>query len=169
MVRALLLVVAALVGAAPGSARHGRPVPILMYHVIAAAPAGRAYPQLFVRPADFSGQMRWLARHGDHAVTLRQVYDYWRSGVKLPSRPVVISFDDGYLSDDTKALPVLRKLHWPGVLNLKVNNLLSRYTLPPWRVRGVIAAGAGFAAHTPPHPELTTPTHTRVLDEGRGR
>jgi len=168
MVRALLLVAAVLVGAGPGHARHGRPVPILMYHVIAAAPAGHPYPQLFVRPADFSGQMRWLARHGAHAVTLRQVYDYWKSGARLPSRPIVVSFDDGYLSDDTKALPVLRKLHMPGVLNLKVNNLLSRYTLPPWRVRDLIAAGWEIDAHTITHPDLTTVDDKRLWYEVHG-
>src|SRR2546421_9009355 len=34
-----------------GVARHNRPVPILMYHVIAPAPSGVAFPELFVRPA----------------------------------------------------------------------------------------------------------------------
>ena len=78
--------------------QHDRPVPILMYHVIAAAPAGVAYPELFVRPNDFAGQMDWLAAHGYHAVTLRQVYDYWLKGTPLPRHAIVISFDDGYLS-----------------------------------------------------------------------
>ncbi len=105
------------------SAAHSRPVPILMYHIVSAPPAGVPYPGLYVPPADFSGQMNWLARHGFHAVTLRRAYDYWTAGRPLPARPVVVSFDDGYLSQYTRGFTTLRAHHWPGVLNLEVNFL----------------------------------------------
>jgi peptidoglycan/xylan/chitin deacetylase (PgdA/CDA1 family) len=134
---------------------HDRPVPILMYHVIADMPTGAAFPELFVTPADFAGQMDWLAHHGYHGVTLKRVYDYWLQGSPLPAHPIVISFDDGYLGQDTHALPVLHRLGWPGVLNLKVNALKSRYTLPAWRVRQMLAAGWELDAHTITHPDLT--------------
>jgi peptidoglycan/xylan/chitin deacetylase (PgdA/CDA1 family) len=147
--------------------RHNRPVPILMYHVIAAPPAGVAFPELFVRPADFARQMQWLAHQGYHAVTLRQVYGYWLTGSPLPSHAVVISFDDGYLSQATEAMPVLHKLHWPGVLNLKVN-AVQKYNLPLWRVRALIAAGWEIDAHTITHPDLTTVDDARLWQEIHG-
>lgn len=137
------------------AAAHNRPVPILMYHVIAETPAGVAFPDLFVRPSDFAAQMAWLAAHGFHAVTLRRVYDYWLRGTPLPKQPIVLSFDDGYLGQHTHAMPVLRKLHWPGVLNLKVDALKSPYALPSWRVRQMLAAGWELDAHTITHPDLT--------------
>ena len=151
-----------------GVARHDRPVPILMYHVIAAAPSGVAFPDLFVRPADFRGQMGWLAQHGYHAVTLQRVYDYWRDGSPLPPQPIVLSFDDGYLGQHTNALPVLRKLGWPGVLNLKVNALKSRYTLPAWRVHQMLAAGWELDAHTITHPDLTHVDEAQLWREVHG-
>jgi peptidoglycan/xylan/chitin deacetylase (PgdA/CDA1 family) len=150
------------------NARHDRAVPILMYHVIAAPTAAAAYPQLFVRPADFAAQMKWLADRGYHGVKLRQVYDYWRTGKGLPRNPIVISFDDGYLSDHTEAFRVLGALHWPGVLNLKVNNLLSNYSLPPWRVRALIGAGWEIDAHTITHPDLTKVDDKRLWYEVHG-
>ncbi len=165
-----IAVVAALsaLGAPNGLAeRHDRPVPILMYHVISAAPAGVAYPELFVRPNDFAGQMDWLAAHGYHAVTLRQVYDYWLKGSPLPQHAIVISFDDGYLSQATVAMPVLRKLHWPGDLNLKVN-AVQKYNLPLWRVHALIAAGWEIDAHTITHPDLTTVDDARLWQEVHG-
>jgi peptidoglycan/xylan/chitin deacetylase (PgdA/CDA1 family) len=137
-----------------------------MYHVIGYAPPQAAYPELFVRPRDFARQMSWLARNGYHGVTLRQVYDYWREGAALPSRPVVISFDDGYLSQHLRARPVLRKLRWPGVLNLAVNHL--DYDLPPWRVRQLIAAGWEIDAHTITHVDLTAVGAARLWREVRG-
>jgi peptidoglycan/xylan/chitin deacetylase (PgdA/CDA1 family) len=137
------------------SAPHTRGVPILMYHVIADTPANAAFPNLFVRPTDFVAQMQWLAAHGFHAVTLHRVYAYWTAGMPLPPRPVVISFDDGTMGQDTHALPVLRELHWPGVLNLKVNALNSPYALPDWRVREMLGSGWELDAHSLTHPDLT--------------
>ena len=39
---------------------HNRPVPILMYHVVGTAPPGAPFPSLYVRRADFAGQLAWL-------------------------------------------------------------------------------------------------------------
>jgi peptidoglycan/xylan/chitin deacetylase (PgdA/CDA1 family) len=139
-----------------------------MYHVIAPTPSGVAFPDLFVRPADFKRQMNWLAQHGYHGVTLQQVYDYWRDGAPLPLHPIVMSFDDGYLGQHTNALPVLRKLGWPGVLNLKVNALHSRYTLPAWRVRQMLAAGWELDAHTITHPDLRRVDDAQLWREVHG-
>ena len=139
-----------------------------MYHVIGVAPATAAAPELFVTPADFAGEMSWLASHGFHAVTLHQVYEYWLRGSALPAHPIVLSFDDGYLGQDTHAVPVLQKHHWPGVLNLKVNALKSKYTLPPWRVRHMLAAGWELDAHTITHPDLTHVGDAQLWQEVHG-
>jgi peptidoglycan/xylan/chitin deacetylase (PgdA/CDA1 family) len=155
-------------GGTAAVARHDHPVPILMYHVIAEPPAGGAFPNLYVAPSDFTAQMHWLAARGYHAVTLHQVYEYWLRGTRLPSQPIVLSFDDGTLGQDTHALPVLRALQWPGVLNLKVNALDSPYTLPAWRVREMLAAGWELDAHTITHPDLTRVDDARLWQEVHG-
>jgi peptidoglycan/xylan/chitin deacetylase (PgdA/CDA1 family) len=132
------------------------PVPILMYHVIGDPPAGSPFPQLWVSESDFRGQMRWLARHGYRAVTLRAVWDHWHRGTPLPPRPVVVSFDDGYRSIAHAALPTMRRWDWPGVLNLAVKNLRVSGGLSERQVRRLIAAGWELDAHTITHPDLTT-------------
>lgn len=135
---------------------HDRGVPILMYHVVSNPPASAPYPELYVRPRDFAAEMQWLAAHGFHAVTLERAYDYWKHGAALPRRPIVISFDDGYLSQYTHAFPVLTSHHWPAVLNMEVNFLRPVGGLRPWRVRKLLAAGWELDAHTLTHPDLTT-------------
>jgi len=152
----VVLAAAVLVTGNATAARHDRPVPILMYHVIAPPPATAPYPDLYVKPAEFSAQMHWLSAHGFHAVTLRRVYDYWHAGVALPAHPIVVSFDDGYHSQHSNALPVLRALHWPGVLNLEVRNTTPVWGLRPGLVRALIAAGWEVDSHTLTHPDLTT-------------
>jgi peptidoglycan/xylan/chitin deacetylase (PgdA/CDA1 family) len=150
------------------SAVHARPVPILMYHLVAPAPAGAAYPQLYVRPRDFDAEMSWLARSGYTAVTLQRVYDHWTRGVPLPSRPVVISFDDGYLSQYVSAFPTLRSHDWPGVLNLQTSFLRTRFGMVPWRVRRLIGAGWEIDAHSVTHPNLTTVDDAQLWNEVSG-
>jgi peptidoglycan/xylan/chitin deacetylase (PgdA/CDA1 family) len=145
-----------------------RPVPILEYHVIAKPPRDAPYPQLYVRPTDFAAQMRWLARHRYHAVTMDAVYASWSWGAKLPSRPVVLTFDDGYRSAMTEANRVLRRYRWPGNLNLLVAQTEHRGGIEPWRVRRLIADGWEVDAHTLTHPDLTTLSGAALAHEVGG-
>jgi peptidoglycan/xylan/chitin deacetylase (PgdA/CDA1 family) len=134
---------------------HNRPVPILNYHVIGTPPADAPFPELYVQRAAFVAQLRWLRRHGYHAVSLRRAYDYWRRGFALPPRPVVLSFDDGYREDFTNARPLLSAFHWPGVLNLAVQNVLDRKLTVP-QLRALVRTGWEIDAHSLTHPDLTT-------------
>jgi peptidoglycan/xylan/chitin deacetylase (PgdA/CDA1 family) len=131
------------------------PIPILMYHVVGNRPPGAAYPELWVTPTAFASEMRALRRADFHAVTLAAAVAAWRHGAPLPRRPVVVSFDDGYLGDYTHARPVLRRLGWPGVLNLELDNVRTG-DLSAREVRGLIAAGWEVDSHTIDHPDLTT-------------
>ncbi|MGH2958745.1 MAG: polysaccharide deacetylase family protein [Solirubrobacterales bacterium] len=136
---------------------HEDPVPILMYHVTKAAPAGTPYPELWVTPADFKGQMDWLADNGYTGITMAQLFKYWDDGFKLPAKPVVISFDDGYPSHAKTARPVLAKHHWPGVLFLEERNVNNPETgLTQTMVKSLLASGWELGSHTISHPDLTT-------------
>jgi len=139
-----------------------------MYHVIADPPAGAPYPQLYVGEPEFAAQMRWLARHGYHAVTQRAVWDHWHRGRALPARPIVISFDDGYREVADSALPIMKANEWPGVLNLTVKNLRVSGGLSQWRVRKLIDAGWELASHTQTHPDLTTLSGAALTAEVAG-
>ena len=168
--------IAALVGVtaldSPGAARtHNgslQPVPILMYHVIGTVPKGAPFPELYVSRADFADQVAWLARRGYTAVPLDAVYRSWRHGTPLPVHPIVLSFDDGYAGDYLYALPILRRRHWPGVLNLEVRKETYPGGLSPKRIRALIAAGWEVDAHTMTHPDLTTVDATQLHYEVAG-
>jgi peptidoglycan/xylan/chitin deacetylase (PgdA/CDA1 family) len=169
-VRVLLcLAGAALVLAFPaGAGTRLQPVPILMYHVVTTAPANAPYPELYVSGADFAGQVAWLAAHGYHAVTLQRVFDSWRGAAQLPAKPIVLSFDDGYLSQVRNALPILKARHWPGVLNLEMRNLQPVWGIRPPGIRKLLAAGWELDAHTLTHPDLTKVGAAQLHDEVAG-
>ncbi len=152
---------------AGGSPAPDKPVPILMYHVIGDPPSGAPYPDLYVSPDNFASQMTALDKKGYVAVTEKEVYDAWHDGANLPDKPIVISFDDGYQGIYKRALPVMAKLGWPGVLNLelKVLGQPEQGGLSPAQVKGLIDAGWEIASHTINHSDLTQVDSATVRSE----
>ena len=132
------------------------PAPILMYHVIAPAPAGAPFPGLYVTPAEFAAQMRALKRVGWTAVTLDELAAYWREGVSLPAgKPIVVSFDNGYHSQFAQALPILRRLGWVGDENIQLTGLPpSQGGLSEREVRALLAAGWELDTQGTSHADL---------------
>ena len=118
-------------------------VPILIYHVILAAPANAPFPGLYVTPQLFAAQMQALAAAGYHAVTMNEMWDNWRFGRPLPAgKPIVISFDNGYATQYTAAFPVMESLGWRGVENLQLSGLPpSQGGLSRHQVRLLVHAG----------------------------
>lgn len=119
------------------------PVPVLMYHVIAAPPAGAPFPGLYVQAAEFAAQMRALKANGWNAVTLDQLRSYWARGARLPAgKPIVITFDNGYRSQYVNALPVLRQMGWVADENIQLSGLPpSQGGLTDSQVHGMVSAG----------------------------
>lgn len=133
-------------------------IPILMYHVIAVPAPGAPLPGLYVAPTLFAAQVRALQAAGYQAVTLAQAYAYWQGQAQPPAHPVVLSFDDGYTSVYSNALPVLRAMGWPGVLCQQVQRIDFPGGFTAAQIRTMLAAGWELAAHavTQPEVDLTT-------------
>ena len=138
----------------PGTAA----VPVLMYHVINPPIPTAPYPGLYVPKAQFAAQMRALKHAGWHAVTMDQLQAYWTRGVPLPpGKPIVLTFDNGYLSQYTNALPVLRRLGWVGVENIQLTGLPpSQGGLSEAQVRALIKAGWELDTQGISHADLIT-------------
>jgi len=140
----------------------GRPetasVPVLMYHVIAAPPAGAPFPGLYVQPDEFAAQMQALHSAGWHAVTLDQLRAYWTRGSRLPfGKPIVITFDNGYRSQYVNALPVLRRLGWTADENIQLSGLPpAQGGLTETQVRGLLRAGWELDTQGISHADLIT-------------
>jgi len=151
----------------PLVASHAAAIPILMYHVIARY-RGQPNPQLYVAPSMFAAQMRYLARHGYHVITLEEAYDYWH-GAPLPTKPVVVSFDDGFRNQYTKAMPILRSHNWAGTLNLVISHLFEgNYGLRPPLVRTMINRGWEIDSHSMTHANLTGLPHQALRFQAAG-
>ncbi|HEY2766963.1 MAG TPA: polysaccharide deacetylase family protein [Solirubrobacteraceae bacterium] len=148
---------AASVGGTRGSAKP-QAAPILMYHVINPPPPGAPFPGLYVEPEEFAEQMHALAHAGYHAVTMDQLWANWHEGAALPAgKPIVVSFDNGYQSQYSQALPVLRGLGWVGVESIQLTGLPpSQGGISPAQVRGLVAAGWELDTQGFSHADLIT-------------
>ena len=85
-----------------------RPIPVLVYHQISAAPArGQPYRSLYVSAQAFARQMALLKLLGYQGLSMTALLPYLRG--KKRGKVVGITFDDGYLNNLTHALPALQR------------------------------------------------------------
>ncbi len=130
-------------------------VPILTYHRVGSSPR-------------FAGQVAALERKGYEAVTLGRVWQAWRGEASLPRRPVVLTFDDGYLSQYRTAARTLRARRWPGVLNLQTDRLGVAGGVTRKQVRTLLSDGWELDSHSVSHPDLTEVGPARLRRELAG-
>jgi peptidoglycan/xylan/chitin deacetylase (PgdA/CDA1 family) len=144
-------------------------VPVLMYHEVRVPPPGAPNPQLFVSASTFRAQAGWLARKGYTGVSMQQLREAWAGRRKLPRRPVVLTFDDGYDSVYRNAVPILKRLHWPGVLYLALGNTRNPDGVSRTQVtRMVHDDGWELGSHTINHLDLTTLGPAQLREETAG-
>jgi peptidoglycan/xylan/chitin deacetylase (PgdA/CDA1 family) len=96
---------------APDGVVRTAEVPILMYHYISASPSAqdRIRYGLSVPPEMFDAQLKLLHDNGYSTITLRDLYHHLAIGAPLPEKPIILTFDDGYLDHYTNAFPILQK------------------------------------------------------------
>ena len=61
-------------------------------------------------------QLAWLRENGYQPVSVDQILAARRGGPALPSKAILLSFDDGYSSFYTRVMPILRAYRWPALL-----------------------------------------------------
>jgi len=149
---------------------------ILMYHKVDELSPGVRYPGNFVRPALFQQQMDALLMWGYRTITLDQWLDY-RAGRldSLPTKPLVLTFDDGYTCFDEHAWPVMKPRGLRGTVYLVASEIggwnswdrgeMRLPLLGAERIRALQDAGVEFGSHSVSHVPLAKVDAARALDE----
>lgn len=91
-------------------------LPILMYHGITedASKVG----EYTISASTFESDLIWLKDHGYTTISTKQLIDYVENGSTLPSKPVLITFDDGYDNNYTLAFPLLKKHNMKAIISI---------------------------------------------------
>ena len=87
-------------------------VPVLNYHQV----NDEKHSALTLHVDQFREQMEYLHNQGYNTITLDQLYDYLENGSELPNKPIVITFDDGYVDNYNNALPILKEYNMKATL-----------------------------------------------------
>lgn len=87
-----------------------RGVPVLLYHRIDHSGLSTATP-----PQVFRQHLEWLSERGWRAIGAEEFGYFMRGGKALPPRSFLITFDDGYASMASAALPILQEFRYPAI------------------------------------------------------
>ncbi len=83
-------------------------LPVLVYHQVLPRDLMRTMESTISLEA-FEQQMGYLQDHHFETLTAHQLYDYLEGRLVVPSKAVLITFDDGLLSTKEYAYPVLKQ------------------------------------------------------------
>ena len=125
-------------------------VPILCYHQIRdfAANDSRRARDYIVPVSNFREQMKFLADNGYHTISPDQLYDYLLKGTELPSRPVMITFDDTRLEQYTVARAEMNQYGFKGVFFIMTVSLGRPGYMTSEQVRQLATEGNTIGSHT---------------------
>lgn len=91
-------------------------IKVLMYHRIVEKPSGEISNPHSVSEEDFRSQLKMLEALNYTPVTFEDYHLYVRGELTLPKKPIILTFDDGYLDTFETALPILRDFNMKAVL-----------------------------------------------------
>lgn len=97
----------------------GEKIPILMYHHIDED----ASNSMVVTPERFQADMEYLKENGYTAILPSELALLREKKQKLPEKPVMITFDDGYQSNYKYAYPVLQQTGMKAAIALICGNI----------------------------------------------
>ena len=147
----------------PPSVQVTEGVPILYYHSVKLENGN----ELRMPPEQFEAQMDYLQDKGFHSVSLEQLYQALYKGGTLPAKPVVITFDDGYVDNYTTAYPILTKHGFTATVFM-VTSYINGEAFMSWpQLKELVANGWEIEGHTTTHPYLTKIDSSTVLSELR--
>ncbi len=146
----------------------GLRVPILTYHYIAnnPNPKDKARDNLSVPPDKFEAQMQYLSQNGYTPITLDTLYGIFSGQASVPGKPVVLTFDDGYIDFYTNASPVLRRFGFHAVSFIPTGLIGGSYYMNWSQIKEIATTGlVTFEGHTVTHANLPSLSYAAVLKE----
>ena len=111
---AMLILAAVLLPGADARCADGVRVPVLMYHQVKYTALGKDA----IAPWELEADLQYLAAEGYTTVTVEDLLNYVDSGVPLPEKSIMLTFDDGYWNNYLYVLPLLKKYNAKIVLSL---------------------------------------------------
>ena len=144
-------------------------VPILMYHYVSIPPEGadKYRINLSVPPETFRAQMQYLADNGYTTVDLYDLSRAITDKQELPAKPIILTFDDGYLDNYQNAYPILEEFGFKGTFFIPTEFIdFGREGYMNWeQIEEMAANGHRMEPHSRTHPDLRDRRHEFLIWE----
>lgn len=137
----------------PPSYEGFEPLPIFTYHHVNT----KVNSDITIKPSVFEAQLKLLSDLGYHTITARELVDYHQKGTPLPDKPVMITFDDGWRTQYSRAWPLLNKYGFKATFFINPQPVGRGYKAYMNRdmVEELAKAGNDIESHTWKHTRLT--------------
>lgn len=132
-------------------------VPILLYHYIGKNPnpADKARDNLSVDPELFDKQLNYLSQNGFTPISLDALYSAIKGGGQLPGKPVILTFDDGYMDFYYNAFPILKRYNFVSTVFIPTALMDQGYYLTWGQISEMSSSGlVSFQSHSVNHINL---------------
>lgn len=138
----------------------GVKIPVLMYHGVTDDVWGAV--ELFVSPEDMEAQIKYLVENGYDTIT----FEDW-SHLEDFDKPVMLTFDDGYLDNYEELFPILQKYNAKATI-FAITYSVDRdeRTMTSEQARQMHASGlVSIQSHTYNHPFLSECTEGELHNQ----
>jgi len=128
-------------------------VPVICWHQIRDwRPTDSKTSRDYIMPvAAFKMHIKMLADSGYHTILPDQLYNYLTKGSPLPSKPVLLTFDDTDLDQFTIARPELKKYGFKGLFFVMTVSLGKPHYMSRAQVKTLSDEGNVIGSHTWDH------------------
>ncbi|WP_254777083.1 polysaccharide deacetylase family protein [Paenibacillus sp. yr247] len=127
-------------------------IPVLNYHSVTIDPGNI----VVISPAKLEEQMTYLHDHGYTPVSLATFISLieGNGSAAAPEKPVLLTFDDGYIDNYEQALPILAKYAFPATLFISPG-MVDQVGYLNWeQIKKLHEAGWDIQPHGMTHPHL---------------
>ncbi|HHY28381.1 MAG TPA: polysaccharide deacetylase family protein [Desulfitobacterium dehalogenans] len=125
-------------------------IPVLMYHSISTIPGNN----LGVPVAQFIEEMKWLKSRNYSALSLEEFHQALIHEKPVPIKPILITFDDGYLDNYQDAWPILQENGFRATFFI-ITDSVGPGMMNWEQIRVLADQGNSIGSHTRTHPDLT--------------
>ncbi|MGI4728693.1 MAG: polysaccharide deacetylase family protein [Janthinobacterium lividum] len=128
-------------------------IPVLCYHQIRnwKPTDSKTAKDYIVQENDFREQMKMLADSGYHTILPDELYQYLNENTPLPTKPIMLTFDDTDLDQYTLAAPQMKKYGFKGVFFIMTVSLGRPHYMTKDNVKELSDDGNVIASHTWDH------------------
>lgn len=136
-------------------------VPILEYHMVNDT-EDDAYT---VPSEEFAQQLHYLKEQGYTTISLLDFIKAKKGKEILPDKPIVLTFDDGYVDNYTDLLPILEKENMKATVFIITNTIGTEGYLDWAQLRDMQKRNIEIGSHTANHLPVTTLDEKQKQDE----